>query len=536
MRILSFKPGHDGAIASIANEQLEFSLEAEKDSFPRYFAVTPNVLLSAFHLTPAFPDIVCISGWERGIHAMGRPLEAAHSGHDLSADLLRSIEAGYYGHDLSGCKVNTQNLFGKKTAYFTSTHERSHLLGAYGMSPFPQGQPCYALVWEGHVGSFYLIDENVKVHHLGQALEDPGTKYSFLFSVADPSFPEGKGYFRFGDAGKLMALAAFSDRTAPTDGEKQIIDFILSRRSIIRSTSKVELKDTYLFNAGVESNSFKSLAGKFSDAIFDRFYSFARQHLKEGFPLLISGGCGLNCEWNTKWLDSGLFQDVFVPPCANDSGSAIGTAVDAQLYFEGKAKISWSVYAGLDFVLDTNEAPGFKAEPLNYQEVADFIKADNVIAWVQGRYEIGPRALGNRSLLANPLNEQMLDRLNRIKQRESYRPIAPVCLEEDLVHFTGQTKPSPYMLFFHKLTTPALPAVTHVDNSARFQTVNDRENPPLRKLLTAFKQLTGYGVLCNTSLNFRGQGFINRLSDLVDYAKDVGLDGFVVGNTFFRKI
>jgi hydroxymethyl cephem carbamoyltransferase len=333
-----------------------------------------------------------------------------------------------------------------------------------------------------------------------------------------------------------MALAAFSDRTPPTDSEKHVIDFVLSRRSILLSTCKNELKDTPIFNIGVESAAFKSLAGKFSDAIFDRFFAFARQNLKDGFPLLIGGGCGLNCEWNTKWLDTGLFQDVFVPPCTNDTGSAIGTAVDAQLFFERKAKISWSVYAGLDFVMDVDEAQGFTAEPLNYRDVADFISADKVIAWVQGRYEMGPRALGNRSILANPLSNHMLDRINQIKQRESYRPIAPVCLEEDIVQFTDRSRPSPYMLFFYEVNTPTLPAVTHVDNSARFQTVNYKDNPHLYKLLTAFKQITGYGVLCNTSLNFKGCGFINRLSDLVAYAKEAGLDGFVVGNTFYRKV
>jgi len=518
MRILSLKPGHDGSVASITNGQLDFSLEAEKDSFPRFSTLNPNALLSAFQMITDTPDVVCVSGWVKGFHSIEKPLEA-----------------GYFGYDSSTCKVSSQSMFGKKVALFSSTHERSHLLSIYGMSPFPQGQPCYALIWEGNIGSFYLIDEKVVVHHLGKVLEDPGNKYAFLFAVADPAFPEGKGYIRFEDAGKLMALAAFSDRTPPTNVEKDIIDFILSRSSILLSTNKSDLKNTPLFNTGVQSDFFKSLSGKFSDAIFDRFFAFARQNLKSGFPLLIGGGCGLNCEWNAKWLDAGLFQDVFVPPCTNDTGSAIGTAVDAQLYFERKAKLSWSVYAGLDFIVDTKETPGFIAEPLDYQKVADFLRTDKILAWVQGRYEMGPRALGNRSILANPLNRNTHDRLNRIKQREPYRPIAPVCLEEDLFQYTGKSRPSPHMLFFYKLITSMLPAVTHVDNSARFQTVNYKDNPPLYALLMAFKKLTGHGVLCNTSLNFKGRGFINRLSDLVEYAKQTELDGFVAGNIFYRR-
>src|SRR5205085_2521117 len=113
---------------------------------------------------------------------------------------------------------------------------------------------------------------------------------------------------------------------------------------------KTDLKHTKYYNMGVESNEFKQLAGKFSEALFHTFYDFAKVHLTKKFPLLIAGGCGLNCDWNTKWKECGLFPAVFVPPCANDSGSAIGTAIDAQYYYTRRAKISWNVYAGETFV------------------------------------------------------------------------------------------------------------------------------------------------------------------------------------------
>jgi hydroxymethyl cephem carbamoyltransferase len=329
-----------------------------------------------------------------------------------------------------------------------------------------------------------------------------------------------------------MALTAFSKRTPASVQEQEVIDFILSRKSILLSTPKDALKDYPIFNCGVESDTFKSLAGKFSDALFDNFYRFVKSKVTKKLPLIITGGCGLNCDWNSRWRDCGLFRDVFVPPCTNDTGSAIGTAVDAMLFYEKKAKVRWSVYAGTEFEEDTSPNPHFVEQEFSYSNLADFLARDRVVAWVQGRYEMGPRALGNRSLLASPLNPAMCDRLNVIKQREAYRPIAPVCLEEDIGLLSDSSELSPYMLHFYKVTAN-IPAVTHVDGSARFQTVNESQNEPLYRLLRSFKKKTGMGVLCNTSLNFKGKGFINRTSDLVKYCEETGIDGLVIGERFF---
>jgi len=517
MLILSFKSGHDGTLAAIEDGKLLFSLEAEKDSFPRYDRITPELIAVAARRLDRIPDAVAISGWVKGFHSVERP-----------------TEAGYYGHDAAGIKAREQNFMGKKVKVFSSTHERSHILGAYGMSPFPQGQPVYCLVWEGNIGDFYEIDEHVCVHHLGRVLADPGNKYSSLFMIGDPGFPPIKGHFRYEDAGKLMALAAYSDRKPATPEEKKLIDFILDCDGLLLGAPKESYTWTKFHNIGVQSTEFKNLAGKFSDALFDRFLTFARKHLTKGYPLVISGGCGLNCDWNTNWEESGLFSSVFVPPCPNDSGSAIGTGIDAQHFYTGNGKIAWNVYAGDDFVEDIDEVPeGFTVHDLNLAEIARHLEAEHVIAWAQNRYEIGPRALGNRSILAAPFRAETTARLNQIKGREGYRPIAPLCLEEDAEELFGRKTPSPYMLHFNKVKDPALKAVTHVDGSARVQTVNRENNSMIYDLLQQFKQLTNYGVLCNTSLNFNGRGFINRTSDLAEYCRDRGLDGFVAQNKFY---
>src|SRR5439155_18524701 len=159
-----------------------------------------------------------------------------------------------------------------------------------------------------------------------------------------------------------------------------------------------------------------------------------------------------------------------------------------------------------------------------------------IIGWVNGKYEIGPRALGNRSILAAPFQESTRVRLNEIKQREQFRPIAPVCLEEEAAKWFGCDHASPFMLYTHRVRTDALAAVTHVNGTARIQTVSVVTNRNLYELLIAFKARTGYGVLCNTSLNFKGRGFINKIDYLSSYVVKNSLDGFVVeGRTYLMK-
>jgi predicted NodU family carbamoyl transferase len=168
--------------------------------------------------------------------------------------------------------------------------------------------------------------------------------------------------------------------------------------------------------------------------------------------------------------------------------------------------------------------------------IADMLANDLILGWVNGNCEIGPRALGNRSILAAPFLESTKTRLNEIKQREQFRPIAPVCLEEDARRWFGCDHASPYMLYTYTARTDALAAVTHVNGTARLQTVSSTTNQRLHNLLVAFKVRSRYGVLCNTSLNFKGKGFINTIDDLSSFVIEHGLDGFVVeGQSYLLK-
>ena len=519
MKILSLKPGHDGSVALIDNEKLLLSFEAEKNSYPRYESLSAEVILDAMGYVDDIPDVFAISGW-------------AKESEDRS--YRGDIGAGYEYQPTKSKIMHTLQAFGKSATYFSSSHERSHIMCSYGLSPLEQGCPCYLLVWEGILGDFYEIDSNVKIKHLGRVIEQPGAKYSAFYWVAN-GFKGHAMDFSHSSAGKLMALAAFSSRGSLTKDEVDLIDFILDYPRNTWELTVDEVSWSPYANIGTTDPAFKELAGKASDKIFERFYSFAKQRLTKKLPLLISGGCGLNCEWNTKWKNSGLFASVFIPPCTNDTGAAIGTAIDAQFNLTGSAKLSWSVYTGQDFQSDLSEVEDYIVFPLDYRRLAEYLIKEYVIAWVQGRCEIGPRALGNRSILASPFSSLTRDRLNTIKRREGYRPIAPICLEEDVSSYFDWLQPSPFMLFFQNVKLPNLNAITHVDGTARVQTVNSTQNEKTYKLLTAFKALSGVGVLCNTSLNFSGTGFINSLSDLVKFSNMKNLDGFVVGDSIYIK-
>jgi len=520
MNILSYNPGHDGAITYLKGEHLVFSIEAEKNSNYRYSPISSHDVFNVLGELDEIPDVICTGGWwPREEHLLGA-----------------LNHAGYRGVRNNDRVVDKRRLLGKSTYYFSSTHERSHLFCAYGMSSLPKGTPCYALVWEGTIGAFYEIDSEMNIVHLADVMNEPGNRYSSIYGLADPTFPKNAPFSRFSDAGKLMALASFSNRSTPSEEEKKLMDFLLISPHVQLNLYE-DLEHSRYYNIGTDDIEFRNFAGIFSDKIFDTFYQYANAKMRKGMPLIIGGGCGLNCDWNTKWVESGLFSEVFVPPVANDSGSAIGTAIDAQFYFTGNPKIDWNVYSGLPFDASRSfDIDRYDLYEADAKTVADMLANDLILGWVNGKYEIGPRALGNRSILAAPFKESTRARLNEIKQREQFRPIAPVCLEADAAKWFGCDHMSPHMLYTYTAKTDQLAAVTHVNKTARIQTVSYTTNRSLYDLLISFKALTGYGVLCNTSLNFNGRGFINNIDDLSSYVIKHNLDGFVInGRSYILK-
>ena len=512
MLILGVKPGHDGAIAALQDGRLLFSLEGEKDSFPRHAALGPGMTLELAELLPEAPDVIAYSGWHK------TPV----LGH-------KDDGAGYPGPDALAHR--SARLFGKETKIFTSSHERSHIAMAVGMAPKDDASLRAVLCWEGSIGSFYLLDERCELKSVIPVMSSPGYRYGFVYALADETAPLAP---RLEDAGKLMALAAFAK---PSDAGPEITRFIDKLLEPDTRLNKSAHKDAPIYNVGVESELTKAAAAVITERIFEAFAAAARTHLPPGLPLYISGGCGLNCEWNMRWRTLGHFSSVFVPPCTNDSGSALGTAIDAQWQFTDERTIEWDVYSGLEFEWDIEPDSGkWQRRQLNLAELAAELERGRIVAWIQGRWEIGPRALGNRSILAEPFQSSTRDRLNEIKQREGYRPVAPCCRIEDAGKVYDDASGDPYMLYFRRALSDDLKAVTHVDGTARVQTVTSQANKRLHDLLSAFSERTGLGVLCNTSLNFRGHGFINRMSDLAMYCERRGIHDFVAGDAWFQRV
>jgi predicted NodU family carbamoyl transferase len=508
MKIMGLHTEHDGAVALVEDGQLTAYIEAQKDNQVRYAKLSTDRLAAALQYLEGEPDVLAIGGW------FGR-------------------DGGYHGCEDS--VISTQPLDNEsQTQRFSTSHERAHIFCAYSLSPFEQGRPCYALIYDGDIGTFCSVDENCKITRIATPVTEPGHRYSFLYELAHHDFPDDSRGWSYGVAGKLMALASLRDDSQLLPAEQELMKLLLNGFDTT-SLQKGQLRHSPFWNAGHLDERFRRFAYKFSAALFDRFYATAKAHLKNHWPLVVAGGCGLNCDWNSKWLDSGLFEDVFVPPCTDDSGIAIGVAADAQRFFTGNAKLRWDIYAGEPFLQDVPSLEEFENCELDYQRVAQLLQQGAVIAWVQGRYEIGPRALGKRSLLAPPFTKETASRLNRIKQREGYRPVAPVCLEEEVSKWFEWEGASPYMLHFQLVKSPELQAVTHDDGSARVQTVNASQNKPLYELLRAFSRLTGVGVLCNTSLNFPGRGFVNRMSDLVRFAIERDLDAMVVDDRLYTR-
>lgn len=249
--------------------------------------------------------------------------------------------------------------------------------------------------------------------------------------------------------------------------------------------------------------------------------------------LCLSGGAALNIKWNSAIRKANSQMKLWVCPFPNDSGSSIGAACAGVITATGQYNLKWKIYSG-PTINKKERLEGWlnrKAEP---SEIAKLLQENNLpVLLLQENAELGPRALGNRSILSSPFSPQMKEQLNSIKFRESYRPIAPVCMEEFSSHIFEPGGYDPFMLFDHRVKDcwrDKIPAVVHNDGTARLQTVNREDNPVLYEILSHFNQLTGIPVLCNTSANFKGSGFFPDLKSAQQWNKV----GFIYdGETLF---
>jgi carbamoyltransferase len=263
--------------------------------------------------------------------------------------------------------------------------------------------------------------------------------------------------------------------------------------------------------------------------------------------LAMAGGVALNCVMNARVRDEGLFKNVWVQPAAGDAGTALGAALWIDYVERGHSNRKWTMehaYWGPDFSDDEiEEFLTWSKLPYrrlnNIAEEAAAILADGkVIGWFQGKMEFGPRALGSRSILASPIPKDMQAKLNEIKDREDFRPVAPVVLEEEANNWFKDGHRAPFMLFvFDVLPEKAelIPAVRHVDGTARVQTINRNQNALYYDLIAAFQKKTGIPVLVNTSFNTRGEPIVCTPRDAIESFWTSPLDALVIGSFLLEK-
>ncbi len=290
--------------------------------------------------------------------------------------------------------------------------------------------------------------------------------------------------------------------------------------------------------------------------------------------LCLAGGVALNCVANGLLLQEGLFKDIYVQPAAGDAGGALGAALAAHyIYFGGERQISKEdkmngTYLGPYYSNKEIESVNRKVKAVynkysNFDNLSQFVASEiskgSVIGWFQGRMEFGPRALGNRSILGDATKPEMQKKINlNIKYRESFRPFAPSVLHDDYKSYFDLNAPSPYMLFvapvkeekrtklpddydecslmeklYHQRSD--IPAVTHLDFTARIQTVKEETNPRYYKLIQAFKQLSGHSVLINTSFNVRGEPIVCTPYDAYRCFMSTEMDYLVINDYVYCK-
>ena len=289
--------------------------------------------------------------------------------------------------------------------------------------------------------------------------------------------------------------------------------------------------------------------------------------------LCLAGGVALNCVANGKILEKNIFDNIWIQPAAGDAGGSLGAALALWYSEEGNLRnidpndSMKGSYLGTQFTDKEIEyelkLAGAKFENYNYDEIidktSDLLTQENAIGWFQGRMEFGPRALGARSILGDPRSEKMQRNLNlKVKFRESFRPFAPSVLKEDLKNWFTLNVDSPYMLLVSKVAKDKkiemtddqkklfgidklnvkrsdIPAVTHVDYTARIQTVDKNTNKKFYDLINKFKKKTGCPLIINTSFNVRGEPIVNSPTDAFKCFMGTNLDYLVIGNFILEK-
>ena len=576
MAILGLNAYHgDAAAALVRDGRLVAAIEEERLNRRKHCAGFPalsaRAVLDVAGTTPAEVEHVAVSRDPRA--HLGRKILVALRKPGLARQVRDRI--ANLGR-VRGARADLARALGAGRSFRPSLHavghHRSHLASAFFVSPFEEAA-CLSLDGFGDFVStmravgrdrdLALLDEVAYPHSLG------------LFYTAVTQY---LGFHRYGEEWKMMGLAPYG---SPRYAE--------ALRNLVhpRPAGRFALDTSYFRHAteGIEmswsegsprlgrvwSDKLVRLLGPARDpedpdfygrwadvaasaqAVYEEIFFHVANDLFERTRLprlALAGGCALNSVANGKILERTPFREVFVQPAAGDDGTAVGAAfwVEHAVLRRPRRHVMEHAYLGPAFgeseivaALDRARADGWddavevrRLEDADlYRETAAAIAAGKVVGWFQGAMEWGPRALGNRSIVADPRRADMKDVLNgRIKHRETYRPFAPSVLEERAGTYFERSEPSPFMLMVYRVREAErarIPAVTHVDGTGRLQTVSRRTNPRYHALISEFERQTGIGLVLNTSFN-EHEPIVATPDDAIACYRKTRMDVLALGN------
>lgn len=529
----ALKLTHDGTVAVADGSSLLASVEMEKvDNRPRWSTIADLAdvegVLRDLGIAPASIERWIVDGW-----VAGEPVEIG----SLALEVAGYRESSPHDDVLEPFAGRGLPVGGEARPFISYQHVTGHIVGAWASSPFAgDAAPAFVLAWDGGLEPrLYRVDPGARaVACLGPLFHLLGHAYAFAtrhFGPFQSLWESGVSEPENVVAGRLMAYVGlgqprpdlvaelqrlyrerFSDRVPGDDLE---LDF---RSGSDGSGLSPHADDLFAALAagdrvrGVPDTDVLLAIHDFLERLLvDRLEArLTKLGVTEPIDLCLSGGCALNIKWNRALRESGLVREVWVPPFPSDAGSAIGMLA-TDLFRAGNGALDWNVYLGPALGPERPPESGWRVEDCNLVQLAELLDVSGEpIVFLRERAELGPRALGHRSILAVARDASMRDRLNHLKGRDAYRPVAPVCLEHRAPEIFNPGGRDPFMLFEHYVRDPwpeRIPAVLHVDGTARLQTVAAVDEPAVFELLTAFEARTGVPVLCNTSANFSGCGF-----------------------------
>jgi len=544
MLICGLKLTHDGAISLIKDNKLLFCVEMEKinNNFRHSEIIEAKIIKNIIEdqgYDMRNIDIFAIDGWggynqnalaiqpRLNIGSLYNKLDIFNNKKKYKIKISAYREKSLKDDVLGEKNFNNLLIKNNKYPYLSFNHVAGHILSAYFTSPFAiQNNSSYILIWDGgmYPRLYFFNAQKRKIHNLGPIFLFIGNVFSIFAQHFGPF--KVNGNFAKDDlsiAGKVMAYIG---------------------GGIVQEELFDVFDEIYYKNYDKPMGFANVFANKFKEIIADRGYSDAdilasmhkyfenllinklkKKVLRFNFNnsnLCYAGGCALNIKWNSAIKKSGIFKNIYIPPFPNDSGSAIGVACCVLHKHTNFKYMDWDVYSGLKIVKN-GEAKGWVKTNCSLTELAKVIhESGEPVVFLNGNSEIGPRALGNRSIIASAAKYQMKSILNEIKKRENYRPISPICMKDKAMKIFNPGTKDPFMLFDHQVRAEwikKIPAVVHSDKTARLQTINRKENKYIYKLLYEYEKLSGIPLLCNTSANYHGRGFFSDLKSAMLWNK-----------------